>query len=112
MREYRLAFSNILGTNIFTIGFVFLADVIYVEGPILNRVDNFALFGALLGAFLTAIYVIGLLIRFKKTFLNLGYDSILVLIGYLTASLSCLRNLCDALDVNIRAFDQRQVEGT
>ena len=84
LQEYRLAFSNIFGTNIFTIGFVFLGDVFYKKGPILNEVDNFSLFAAMLGIALTAIYMIGLSMRFKKTFLNMGYDSILVIIGYLT----------------------------
>ena len=84
MQEYRLAFSNILGTNIFTIGFVFLADIFYAEGPVLNNVGEFSIFGAMLGILLTTIYVIGLSIRLKKVFLNLGYDSLLVVIGYLT----------------------------
>lgn len=84
MKEYRLAFSNIFGTNIFTVGFVFLADLFYTEGPVLNEVDNFAMFGALMGTALTIVYVVGLIVRFKKTFVNLGFDSLLVVIGYLS----------------------------
>lgn len=83
MQEYRLAFSNILGTNIFTVGFVFLADVFYTDGPVLSSVDQISILGAMLGVLLTAIYVIGLSVRYKKTFLGLGYDSILVVLGYL-----------------------------
>lgn len=82
IKKYRLAFSNIFGTNIFTVGFVFLADVFFTEGPVLNEVDKFSVFGALLGALLTTVYLIGLSVRYKKTFLNMGYDSLLVLIGY------------------------------
>lgn len=82
IKKYRLAFSNIFGTNIFTVGFVVLADVFFTEGPVLNEVDKFSVFGALLGALLTTVYLIGLSVRYKKTFLNMGYDSLLVLIGY------------------------------
>jgi cation:H+ antiporter len=82
LQEYRLAFSNIFGTNIFTVGFVFLADLFYMEGPVLNQLNNFSLFGALLGILLTSIYLVGMLIRFKKTILNLGFDSLLVLLVY------------------------------
>lgn len=84
LQEYRLAFSNIFGTNIFTIGFVFLADLFYKKGPILNEVNEFSLFAAILGIVLTAIYMIGLSLRLKKTLLNMGYDSILVIITYLS----------------------------
>lgn len=90
--EYRLAFSNIFGTNIFTVGFVFLADVCYLEGPILDEGDAFAIFGALLGIVLTAIYLLGLSIRLKKTVLGLGIDSLLVLLFYL-AGVAVLFNL-------------------
>ena len=84
MKEYRLAFSNIFGTNIFTVGFVFLADAFYAGGPVLNEVDNFSMFGAMMGTALTMVYAAGLIVRFKKTFLNLGFDSVLVAVGYLS----------------------------
>lgn len=84
LKEYRLAFSNIFGTNIFTVGFVFLADLFYTGGPVLNEVDNFALFGALMGTALTCVYLAGLTVRFKKTLLSLGFDSVLVVVGYLS----------------------------
>lgn len=87
LQEYRLAFSNILGTNIFDIGIVFFADVFYTEGPVFNAVAKFSIFGAMLGIFLTTIYIIGLSVRYKKTFFNFGYDSILVIIGYFTGAI-------------------------
>lgn len=84
LKEYKLAFSNIFGTNILTIGLVFIADIFFVEGAILNEVNAFSAFAALLGIIVTAIYLIGLSMRFKRTFLNMGYDSFLVLITYLS----------------------------
>ena len=83
LKEYKLAFSNIFGTNILTIGLVFIADLFFLEGAILNEVNAFSAFAALLGLIATAIYLIGLSMRFKRTFLNMGYDSLLVLITYL-----------------------------
>lgn len=84
-QQYRLAFSNIFGTNIFTIGFVFLADVCYAPGPILNEVGDFSLFGALAGILLTTIYIAGLSLRLKKTVMHAGIDSLMVLLAYLAA---------------------------
>ena len=83
IKEYRLAFSNIFGTNIFTVAFVCIADIFYKEGPILNEVDRFSIFGAMLGSLLTTLYIIGLSVRLKKTIFHLGYDSLIVTLAYL-----------------------------
>ena len=83
LKEYKLVFSNIFGTNILTIGLVFIADVFFVEGVILNEVNAFSAFAALLGVIVTSVYLIGLSMRFRRTFLYMGYDSLVVLITYL-----------------------------
>lgn len=84
LKEYKLAFSNIFGTNILTVGLIFLADVLYSGGPILNEVGEFSIFAAVLGIAVTALYLMGLTVRFKKTFFNMGYDSVIVLLTYLS----------------------------
>lgn len=83
LRRYRMAFSNIFGTNLLNVGLVLLIDLLYEEGPVLEAVGDFAAAGAILGILLTSIYQIGLTIRFKKTFARLGFDSLLVLLAYL-----------------------------
>ena len=89
-----MAFSNIFGTNILNVGLVLLADLFHTEGPALDEVSNFAAVGAILGIMLTCIYQIGLLIRFKKTFFRLGFDSLLVVLFYIAGAiiLFTLRN--------------------
>jgi cation:H+ antiporter len=83
LKRYRMAFSNIFGTNILNVGLVLLVDLLHVEGPALDEVGNFAAVGAILGILLTCIYQIGLTIRFRKAFFRLGFDSILVVLFYL-----------------------------
>lgn len=82
LKRYRMAFSNIFGTNLLNIGLVFLADVFYTKGPAFNEVGNFAATGAILGILLTCIYQIGLTIRLRKNYLRMGFDSILVIVFY------------------------------
>ncbi len=83
LKRYRMAFSNIFGTNLLNVGLVLLADLLYLEGPALDEVGNFAAAGAVLGILLTSLYQIGLTIKYKKTFFRLGFDSILVIIFYI-----------------------------
>lgn len=83
LKRYRMAFSNIFGTNLLNVGLVLLADLIFLEGPALDEVGSFAAAGAVLGILLTSLYQIGLTIQYKKTFFRLGIDSILVVIFYI-----------------------------
>ena len=95
LKRYRMAFSNIFGTNILNVGLVLLADLFYFEGPILDEVSDFAALAAILGIMLTSIYQIGLILRFKKAFFRLGFDSLLVVIVYIIGSiiLFSMRNI-------------------
>ncbi len=83
LKRYRMAFSNIFGTNLLNVGLVLLVDLLHFEGPALDEVGSFAAAGAVLGILLTCIYQIGLTIRFKKTFFRLGFDSLLVVLFYI-----------------------------
>ena len=83
LKRYPMAFSNIFGTNLLNVGLVLLADLLYFDGPVLNKIGNFAAAGAVFGILLTSIYQVGLTIKFKKTFFRLGVDSILVLVFYI-----------------------------
>ena len=81
--RYRMAFSNIFGTNLLNVGLVLLADLLYFKGPALDEVGTFAAAGAILGILLTSIYQVGLTIKYRNTFFRLGIDSILVVIFYM-----------------------------
>lgn len=86
LKRFRMAFSNIFGTNLLNVGLLLLADLSYLKGPVLNEVHNFAAAGAVLGIILTSIYLVGLTIQFRKTYFRLGFDSILVIIFYMVGA--------------------------
>lgn len=81
--RHGMAFGNIFGTNLFDLGLLFLADLAYSGGAVLDEVGDFSLFGALLGAALTSVYLAGILLRRVRTIARMGVDSILVVLLYL-----------------------------
>jgi cation:H+ antiporter len=83
LRRYVMAVSDIFGTNLFNIGLVFLVDVAYRGGPILNEVGRFSIFAAMLGIVVTTIYLVGLIERRDKTIARMGVDSFAALAAYL-----------------------------
>ena len=87
LKRYRMAFSNIFGTNLLNVGLILLADLLYFGGPALDEVGSFAAAGAILGILLTSIYQIGLTIKFRKAFFRLGVDSILVILFYIAGAI-------------------------
>lgn len=87
LKRYRMAFSNIFGTNLLNIGLILVADIFFFDGPVLNEVSNFAAVAAMLGIMLTSIYQVGLTLKFKKTFFRLGFDSLLVVLFYIAGAI-------------------------
>lgn len=83
LRQYEMAISDILGTNLFNVALIFLIDAVYRGGPVLNETGPFSLFAALLGIVLAVIYLIGLLERRNRTIARMGIDSLVILIVYL-----------------------------
>lgn len=82
LERFSMAFGNIFGTNILTVAILFLTDIAYPGGPVLNEVGAFASVAALLGATLTLLYVGGLVERRDRTIGRLGIDSWAVLVIY------------------------------
>ena len=83
--NYQMAVSNIFGSNSIMIALLFLADIFYREGPILNAAGNPALFMTAMGIAVTALYLVGMVERRNRTVLRLGFDSVLVLACYLVS---------------------------
>jgi cation:H+ antiporter len=83
LRRHRLAFSNIFGTNLFDVALLFVADLFYRDGAVLDETGGFASFAAMLGLVLTGVYVIGILQRRKRIVFRMGLDSLLVLVIYI-----------------------------
>jgi cation:H+ antiporter len=83
LRAYTMAISNIFGSNLIMIILILPADVLYRPGPVLARADASAVFAITSGMLVTAIYMVGLLIRSSRTIRGVGVDSILVMAVYL-----------------------------
>ena len=86
---YTMAISNIFGSNLIMIVLLLPADLFYRKGPILAEADQSAQFAIVAGALVTAVYVVGLLVRRKPRILNMGLDSAAVLSIYI----ACLGGL-------------------
>jgi len=79
---YDLAVGNILGSNTFNMVIIVLSDVAYRGGPILSAVDQAHAVVALVGLILSAIAVVGLFYRSRRSYAGLGPDSVAILITY------------------------------
>lgn len=80
MGAYTMAISNISGSNLIMVLVLFPADIFYRDGLTLNQVDDTAKLALLSGILVTAIYIIGLLVRRKPRVFGIGLDSLIVLI--------------------------------
>ena len=58
-------------------------DILYHEGFLLNQAGTSVSFLLAMGIILTAIYIIGLIMRKKKAYFRMGIDSWAVLILYI-----------------------------
>lgn len=75
LKHHEMAVGDILGSNVFNLLLIFLTDVVYVGEPVLNQVGRFEVVACLLGILMTGILLLGLLERWDRTFLRMGYDS-------------------------------------
>lgn len=82
LRRFEMAIGGILGTNIFNLGIVFLADAALGGPPILNAAGRFEIAATLLALLLTGILMIGLLEQRNRQIFGLGVDSWAMLFVY------------------------------
>lgn len=80
--SFDLAVGNVLGSNMFNMLILLLADVSYRGGPILAAVQQTHVVINLMGGVLSAIVVIGLFYRSKRTYGRLGPDSVAIVLTY------------------------------
>lgn len=92
IKRYEMAVGDILGSNLFNILLIFLAELVYRGEPVLNHGGNFEIVASLLGAFMTGLLMLGLLERRDQTIFKMGYDSLAV-IGTFAAGLVLLYSL-------------------
>ncbi|MGM0471002.1 MAG: sodium:calcium antiporter [Bacillota bacterium] len=83
INAYDMAISNVLGSNIFNMVIILVADLFYPSAAVLSVVSLEHTVTALIGLILSSILVIGLFYRSKKTILSIGWDSCAMIAVYL-----------------------------
>lgn len=84
--DYQLAMSDIFGGNAFMPALFIICDLIS-GGSILSYATSNDIWFAALGILLTAVYIIGLIVRPKKQLLGMGIDSLVVIPLYIVGIL-------------------------
>jgi cation:H+ antiporter len=83
IKRYEMAVGDILGSNLFNVLLIFLAEVVYRGQPVLNHGGRFEVVASLLGALMTGVLLLGLLERRDRTILRMGYDSATIIAMFL-----------------------------
>ncbi|QDY99275.1 sodium:calcium antiporter [Nitratireductor mangrovi] len=83
LRRYVMAVSDIFGTNLFDLAVIFLVDLFYFGGPVLNEVGQFSIVAGLIGILVTGLYLVGLIERRNPLVFGIGLDTIAVVVTYL-----------------------------
>jgi cation:H+ antiporter len=81
--RYSMAISNVFGSNAFDVSLLFLAELLYRGGAIMEHGEESVVFVAAIGTIMTSIYLWGLMERENRTVLGIGWDSAAVLLAYL-----------------------------
>lgn len=80
-----MAVANVFGANFFNMFILFWVDLFYGAAPLLAVVSGTHLFSAVMVILLTTVMIIGLANRSQKELIGIGYDSLILLIGYAAA---------------------------
>ena len=80
---YTMAISNIFGSNLIMLVLVFPADILFRAGPILQETSRTVSLALAFGLIVTAIFLVGLIVRRKPRVGVLGLDSVLVILVFL-----------------------------
>jgi len=78
-----MAFGNIFGSNMINLFIISIVDIAYRKGAILSLVSQSQIITAILMITLTSIVIIGLRNKKKVIFINLAWDTVLMLAIYL-----------------------------
>jgi cation:H+ antiporter len=80
-----LAFSGIIGGNAYDTLFAAFADIAYRPGSIYHAGDGLLLFWLAIAVLMTAVLIMGMLVREKRGIANIGFESSLVLLIYIAS---------------------------
>ena len=79
-----LMFGNLFGSNLFNIGILAIDDMLYTKGALLSNISQSHLITANAAIVMTAIMIVGLTYQTKKKFLHLAWDSVAVILVYIS----------------------------
>lgn len=79
-----LAIGNVFGSNMFNIAILAIIDVVFVKGPILSYTNPNNIISAVSAMIMTAVAILGLAYRAEKKTLFLAWDSIVIILLYIT----------------------------
>ena len=82
-----MAVANILGSNLFNIAVIPLADLLYRRGYILSSVSSLHIYSSVLVIILTMVIFGSILYKPKKSFMRLGAGSITLILIFLLGNL-------------------------
>lgn len=74
-----LAIGNIFGSNIFNIFILFIDDLFFMQGPLLQYISTVHVISALSAIIMNAIFIIGLAYKAERKKLIWGWDSIAII---------------------------------
>ncbi len=88
MGAFDMAIGNLLGSNIFNIAIIAVADVFFTQGAILANVSQNHILTAVLGIVMTNIVIMDLIYRARKVPWRVGWGSISIIILYFLGSVT------------------------
>lgn len=80
-----MAVANVFGANYMNLFILFLADMFYRPGPLLQAVGAVNMLSALMVVLLSVLFIFAIIYRPGRVFARMGLDSLLVLAGYILA---------------------------
>ena len=81
-----LMFGSLFGSNLFNIGILAVDDLLYTKGALLSNIGPSHLITANAAIIMTAIAVVGLTYQTKKKLMYLAWDSVGIIVVYITAT--------------------------
>lgn len=87
-----MAVANVFGANFMNLFILFWADLFYVSAPLLYTVSENHILSALMVVFISTVVIFGLIYRSERKIGRIGYDTLLVLAGYLVAVFLLLKS--------------------
>ena len=80
--RYSVVISNIFGSNAFDVSLLLIAELLYRKGSIFAALEPSVAFVPAVGAFMTCLYLWGLMERDNRTVVRVGWDSALAALTY------------------------------